>query len=121
MSAVVVVASEKPLSIVTIPFFTRVGVFIPGITDKVDFHSLSFAFDASEVGCYRYAGNDRTIMNRIGLDYCDQAGPLPVVFAAAPDDDPAEFHFSLSASKGRSIDAVVKDIVSRISLLFKWR
>lgn len=31
------------------------------------------AFDASEVGCYRYAGDDPRIMARVGLDYCDQA------------------------------------------------
>jgi len=33
------------------------------------------AFDACCVGCYRYAGSDPSIMRRIGLEYCDQAGP----------------------------------------------
>ena len=30
------------------------------------------AFDACCLGCYRYSGKDPAIMNRIGLDYCDQ-------------------------------------------------
>jgi len=36
------------------------------------------AFDASEVGCYRYAGDDPTIMERIGRDFCDHAPPVPL-------------------------------------------
>ena len=33
------------------------------------------AFDASEIGCYRYAGTDERIVERIGREYCDN--PLP--------------------------------------------
>lgn len=33
------------------------------------------AFDASCVGCYRYAGCDPVVMERIGFDYCDHAPP----------------------------------------------
>lgn len=29
------------------------------------------AFEASEIGCYRYAGTDPRVINRIGRDYCD--------------------------------------------------
>ena len=31
------------------------------------------AFDACCLGCYRYAGNDPTIIERLGPEYCDQA------------------------------------------------
>jgi hypothetical protein len=37
-----------------------------------EFEQAFAAFDASEVGCYRYAGDDPKIMARIGLDFCDQ-------------------------------------------------
>ena len=37
------------------------------------------AFDVSEVGCYRYAGNDAAIMNRIGQEYCDQGKIRPSI------------------------------------------
>jgi hypothetical protein len=32
------------------------------------------AFGASCVGCYRYAGSDPAVMERIGLEFCDNAG-----------------------------------------------
>src|SRR5258706_366757 len=55
------------------------------------------AFDASEVGCYRYAGNDPTVMNRIGLDFCDHAMmPAPVERRGVKDDLAIEIHFSLT-------------------------
>jgi hypothetical protein len=40
-------------------------------TTPDEFEQAVAAFDASEVGCYRYAGADPAIMSRIGLDYCD--------------------------------------------------
>ena len=36
------------------------------------------AFDASEIGCYRYAGGDPVIMERIGRDFCDHPPSVPV-------------------------------------------
>jgi hypothetical protein len=35
------------------------------------FEQAVAALDASEVGCYRYAGTDPAIMSRLGLGYCD--------------------------------------------------
>ncbi len=34
-------------------------------------------FDASCVGCHRYAGTDPAIHERIGPEYCDNAPPRP--------------------------------------------
>lgn len=36
------------------------------------------AFDASCVGCYRYAGADPTVMARIGTEFCDHLIPVRV-------------------------------------------
>jgi hypothetical protein len=44
------------------------------------------AFAASEVGCYRYAGTDAAIMERIGLEYCDNAPAQPWPSQRKPDD-----------------------------------
>ena len=39
------------------------------------------AFDASDIGCYRYAGTDGSIMEKIGAEYCDHAPPVvPTIY-----------------------------------------
>lgn len=61
------------------------------------------AFDASEIGCYRYAGGDPQIMSRIGLDYCDQAArstkPRSLGVGVLMGNHPIPVHFTLSASR----------------------
>jgi hypothetical protein len=58
------------------------------------------AFAASCVGCYRYAGNDPAVIERIGAEYCDRAFPA----ASAADPLPGtgngteDFHFTLTTS-----------------------
>ncbi len=37
------------------------------------------AFDASCVACFRYAGTDRSIMKRVGLEQCDKASRVRLV------------------------------------------
>ena len=63
------------------------------------------AFEASEVGCYRYAGCDPTVMKRIGLDYCDQTviRPEQIERPEMDDNSAIEMHFSLTASNQSSI------------------
>lgn len=61
------------------------------------------AFDASEVGCYRYAGTDSTIITRIGQEYCDQIAGVaePREFPVHPLDlypIPIDIQFPLTAS-----------------------
>lgn len=34
------------------------------------------AFEASEIGCYRYAGTDPAVAERIGFEFCDHPPPL---------------------------------------------
>jgi len=41
----------------------------PETEDEIE-HAI-MAFEALEVGCYRYAGTDRKIIKRIGREYCD--------------------------------------------------
>ena len=50
------------------------------------------AFDVSDIGCHRYAGNDPLIMRRIGADYCDHA---PVTVPLPRESPPAEFNPTL--------------------------
>ena len=61
------------------------------------------AFDASEVGCYRYAGDDPKIISRIGPDYCDQFEPKPKTqsfhVGVLPGDHPTDVSFTLTASQ----------------------
>ena len=39
----------------------------------LEFEQAIMASEASEVGCYRYAGQDRKIISRIGREYCNNA------------------------------------------------
>jgi len=79
------------------------------------------AFDASEVGCYRYAGNDRAIMNRIGMDYCDHTLVRPGEIERHPvdDDSPVEIQFSLTASKGTAIGSILKRTIAGVASTFR--
>lgn len=58
------------------------------------------AFDASCVGCYRYAGSDPAVIDRIGAEDCDRA--LPTAFVTSPRTGTGngieDFHFTLSTS-----------------------
>ena len=78
------------------------------------------AFDASEVGCYRYAGNDPAIMKRIGLDYCDhfvvRAGQIERHFV--DDDSPVEIQFSLTASKETAMGSMLKRAIAGLASTF---
>jgi hypothetical protein len=78
------------------------------------------AFDVSEVGCYRYAGCDPTVMKRIGLDCCDQAviRPEQIERRAESDNSSPEIHFSLTASNQSSIWSRLKGAVARLGSKF---
>jgi hypothetical protein len=43
---------------------------------KEELEQAFAAFDASEIGCYRYAGTDRSIMGRVGAEFCDHASSI---------------------------------------------
>jgi hypothetical protein len=40
---------------------------------KEELEQAFAAFDVADLGCYRYAGTDRSIMERVGAEYCDHA------------------------------------------------
>lgn len=50
------------------------------------------AFEASDIGCYRYAGTDPSIIERLGREYCDHAPPVPALPRHFP---PPEFRPTL--------------------------
>jgi hypothetical protein len=54
-------------------------------------------FAVSEVGCHRYAGNDVSIIEKIGAEYCDHALPVSITHRAEP---PADVRFTLIDSPG---------------------
>ena len=76
------------------------------------------AFDASEVGCYRYAGNDPTIMARIGSDYCDQAAknwkPQSLEDGVLLDNHPIPVHFTLTISQQPSLFSKLAEAVASL-------
>lgn len=65
------------------------------------------AFDASEVGCYRYAGDDPKIMARIGLEYCDGATSDEASQSLRDEVDfdnrPVPIQFTLTAGRRTSV------------------
>ena len=75
------------------------------------------AFDASDLGCYRYAGSDPAIMNRIGSNYCDQGLiSLDQIEKRPPNDETSqELHVSLTASKQTLIGSVLKRVSQAFS------
>jgi hypothetical protein len=82
------------------------------------------AFDASEVGCYRYAGTDPVVIARIGHEYCDQvAGSRePIQFPThlrILDASPIEIQFSLTASQQSRFERFVDRVLGWLSPLGK--
>jgi hypothetical protein len=73
------------------------------------------AFAASCVSCYRYAGPDRAVMERIGFDYCDNAPSVwPKVNA---DYKPPDFQFTLQASRPSRLITLMMDVVKAVRSL----
>lgn len=91
----------------------------PETSDEME-QALS-TFDASEVGCYRYAGHDPAIMSRIGLDYCDHALSWPnQVERSYFNDGPVEIHFSLTTSNQPSIFSRLTQAFAYFTKKLKW-
>jgi hypothetical protein len=70
------------------------------------------AFAASCISCYRYAGTDRGVMERIGFEYCDNAP------SASPKLDanykPPEFQFTLQASRPGRLRTLTRDVIHAV-------
>jgi len=73
------------------------------------------AFEASCIACYRYAGNDPSIMARIGADYCDQAPPPFRVRQATAGG----FHFTLTASQPSRFVSVARAAIRAVFSVFR--
>jgi hypothetical protein len=54
-------------------------------------------FSVQELGCHRYAGNDLSIIEKIGAEYCDHAPPISITHRA---ELPADVRFKLVDSPG---------------------
>jgi hypothetical protein len=80
------------------------------------------AFAASEIGCYRYAGADPDVMNRLGHQYCDQAEVSKSIanqhvpqtaFLEKKVTASVDISFTLKASRSTRIGSAVRSIVAR--------
>ena len=90
----------------------------PGTPEELE--QAFAAFDASEVGCYRYAGGDPKIIARIGSDFCDHVGIRPDrTERREAEEFPFEFHFSLTASKQSTLGSNLKQAIARLAAIFR--
>ena len=79
------------------------------------------AFAASCVGCYRYAGTDPAVMERLAPEWCDYAPQRSN--ATVPRDNAADrlgdFHFTLAASAPSQLSLLVTGITRGIRSLLR--
>jgi hypothetical protein len=87
------------------------------------------AFDASEVECYRYAGDDPRIVARIGPDFSDRCLPPPRPrpmetmrhYQEGPIAATAAFDLGLSVSRPSRLELALKAIGKLIASVFRVR
>jgi hypothetical protein len=77
------------------------------------------AFAASCVGCYRYAGNDPAVMERIGLEYCAARASEEPNCRAAIGERITDFQLALTASARARFMSRAADIVRSIRSVFQ--